>query len=157
MTTMLLDSQAKPRISTEVRQRLVGQLTREHGISISDADHIITDTISFLTVCAAIPEGRFRPSKRVDLGWHQFILNTQDYAEFCDRVAGGFLHHVPDEFTSPAADRRATADTLAPTVEAIRAAGLPFHADLWTAESASCSQCHGGCTNCGQGEDPRCR
>lgn len=141
-------------ISTELRHRLRLQLATEHSIGINQADQIITDTISFLTVCAAHPHQRFRPSKQVDLGWHQFILNTPDYTAFCDQVAGRFIHHVPDEFTAPG--RRATADVLAPTVEAIKAAGLPFHDELWLTGEGRCSQCHAGCTNCGQGgdEDP---
>ena len=141
-------------IATEVRHRLRLQLVGEHSISVAEADHIITDTISFLTVCAANPQRQFRPSKQVDLGWHQFILNTHDYADFCDRIAGRFIHHVPDEFVTPV--RRATADVLAPTVEAIKAAGLPFHPELWSTGEGRCSQCHAGCTNCGQGgdEDP---
>ena len=147
MTTTLSPSPIA--ISTEMRHRLRLQLTHEHSIGVTEADRIITDTISFLTVCAANPHEQFRPSKQVDLGWHQFILNTHDYAEFCDRIAGRFIHHVPDEFAAP--ERRATADVLAPTVEAIKAAGLPFHAELWTAGEGSCSQCHSGCTNCGQG------
>jgi hypothetical protein len=142
-----------PTISTELRHRLRLQLAVEHGITVTDADRIITDTISFLAVCAVNPHHRFRPSQRVDLGWHQFILNTHDYAEFCDQVAGRFIHHVPDEFAAP--ERRATVGTLAPTVEAIKTAGLPFHPELWAAGAGSCSQCHSGCTNCGQGgEDP---
>jgi hypothetical protein len=136
-------------ISTEIRHRLRLQLAAEHGTAVAEADRIITDTISFLTVCATNPHQQFRPSRQVDLGWHQFILNTHDYAEFCDRVAGRFIHHVPDEFAPP--ERRATTDVLAPTVEAIKAAGLPFHPELWATGEGSCSQCHAGCTNCGQG------
>ncbi|NKE56056.1 hypothetical protein FXN61_04115 [Lentzea sp. PSKA42] len=141
-------------MSTEVRHRLRTQLVHEHAISVIEADRIITDTISFLTVCAANRHEQFRPSKQVDLGWHQFILNTHDYAEFCDRAAGRFIHHVPEEFVAP--ERRATADVLAPTVEAIKNAGLPYHPELWLTGEGRCSQCHAGCTNCGQGgdEDP---
>ena len=32
----------------------------------------------------------------MDKGWHAFILHTADYAEFCDRVARRFIHHLPD-------------------------------------------------------------
>jgi hypothetical protein len=69
-------------------------------------------------------------------------------------VGWRFIHHVPDKFVAPV--RRATAGVLAPTVEAIKAAGLPFHAELWLTGEGRCSQCHAGCTNCGQGgdEDP---
>jgi hypothetical protein len=36
------------------------------------------------------------PSKVVDDLWHEFILHSRDYASFCDKAFGGFLHHTPD-------------------------------------------------------------
>jgi hypothetical protein len=36
-------------------------------------------------------------SVRVDEIWHQFVLFTAEYAEFCARFAGRFLHHAPSE------------------------------------------------------------
>ncbi len=35
------------------------------------------------------------PSQDVDALWHEFILNTADYARFCERAFGQMLHHVP--------------------------------------------------------------
>ena len=35
------------------------------------------------------------PSIAVDGAWHEFILFTRDYAQFCDRGLGRFLHHTP--------------------------------------------------------------
>ena len=37
------------------------------------------------------------PSQAVDEAWHEFILFTHHYADFCDEVLGRFLHHVPAE------------------------------------------------------------
>src|SRR6185369_17776993 len=37
------------------------------------------------------------PSKAVDAYWHAFILDTNSYAEWCERTLGRFLHHVPAE------------------------------------------------------------
>ena len=34
--------------------------------------------------------------ERVDWMWHTFALFTLDYAEFCHRHFGRFLHHVPE-------------------------------------------------------------
>lgn len=34
-------------------------------------------------------------SPKVDEVWHQFILFTRQYADFCENVLGGFLHHSP--------------------------------------------------------------
>jgi hypothetical protein len=35
------------------------------------------------------------PSERVDEGWHNFILFTKDYADFCQSNFGHFIHHTP--------------------------------------------------------------
>jgi hypothetical protein len=34
------------------------------------------------------------PSRVVDLAWHEFILMTRPYAQFCDNGLGRFLHHT---------------------------------------------------------------
>lgn len=34
-------------------------------------------------------------SEKVDALWHQFILFTREYQEFCVSYLGGFLHHEP--------------------------------------------------------------
>ncbi len=35
------------------------------------------------------------PSQVVDDLWHEFILHTRAYEDFCRRAFGGFLHHTP--------------------------------------------------------------
>jgi len=34
-------------------------------------------------------------STRIDEAWHQFVLFTAQYSEFCARYAGHLVHHVP--------------------------------------------------------------
>lgn len=46
--------------------------------------------------CAMTPE-----LAKIDEMWHTFVLFTPDYADFCERYFGFFLHHVP---TDDAAD-----------------------------------------------------
>lgn len=36
------------------------------------------------------------PSKVADELWHEFMLSSKDYSEFCERAFGQFLHHTPD-------------------------------------------------------------
>ncbi len=36
------------------------------------------------------------PSKAVDEAWHEMILMTREYTEFCQRAFGRYLHHMPD-------------------------------------------------------------
>lgn len=35
------------------------------------------------------------PIKEIDIVWHTFLLFTSEYADFCDRYVGRFVHHVP--------------------------------------------------------------
>jgi hypothetical protein len=37
------------------------------------------------------------PSKAVDAAWHEFIVFTRGYQDFCRKVLGKFLHHTPAE------------------------------------------------------------
>lgn len=37
------------------------------------------------------------PSQVVDVAWHEFILFTKEYAQFCSKALGHFLHHTPAE------------------------------------------------------------
>jgi len=37
------------------------------------------------------------PSQVVDVAWHEFILFTRNYKEFCTKAIGRFLHHTPTE------------------------------------------------------------
>lgn len=40
-------------------------------------------------------------SPEVDGLWHEFILFTRQYVDFCDRFLGGYLHHEPAMEDSP--------------------------------------------------------
>jgi hypothetical protein len=37
------------------------------------------------------------PSQAVDVAWHEFILFTRNYEQFCRKALGRFLHHTPAE------------------------------------------------------------
>ena len=50
------------------------------------------------------------PSVAVDTAWHEFILLTQAYADFCQLAFGKFLHHAPTN-----GDVKAKRDGLART------------------------------------------
>jgi len=40
------------------------------------------------------------PSQVVDDAWHEFILFTKNYNQFCNKGIGRFLHHTPTEVMS---------------------------------------------------------
>ena len=44
------------------------------------------------------------PSKIVDQAWHEFILFTKQYSDFCEVALGRFLHHTPSSEMANADD-----------------------------------------------------
>lgn len=52
-------------------------------------------------------------SRRVDEVWHQFILYTGEYGEFCDRYFGEFVHHRPSNAPAMPARRSLRPSTFA--------------------------------------------
>lgn len=74
--------------------RVVRRLMSEHGFSREEAEQLFLDTLKFMALAVA-QNKRLSPSGPIDLGWHNFILHTRDYAEFCKSFLGRFLHHEP--------------------------------------------------------------
>lgn len=82
--------------------------------------------------------GYYVVSERVDALWHYFVLHTQEYRDFCAKVYGSFLHHVPilpEEKARWGADYLRTKETYA------KHFGAP-PADLWGEHDLIC---WGGC------------
>jgi len=46
------------------------------------------------------------PSQVVDDLWHEFILHTREYQEFCDKAFGQFLHHTPAAVLGQGAEKK---------------------------------------------------
>jgi hypothetical protein len=49
-------------------------------------------------LCCAWRDGEVlgMPSRLVDEAWHEFILDSLAYTEFCERAFGEYLHHTPE-------------------------------------------------------------
>jgi len=125
-TLQLPGLDARSMLPSGLYDRLAGRLEQEHGHQREKACCIVDETARFLTLCATYPDTAFAPSVLVDQGWHAFILYTRDYAEFCDRIAGRFLHHQP---TDGAAGERPP--TARDTVEFMQRAGIGYNAAMW--------------------------
>jgi hypothetical protein len=74
------------------------RLTRRIAAEHPDLDdglppRILDQAVAFLGTSATATQP-IGPSELVDIGWHTFILYTVDYAPFCERVAGRFIHVV---------------------------------------------------------------
>ncbi|GIL29043.1 glycine-rich domain-containing protein [Actinocatenispora comari] len=152
---------ARELISPALFGQLARRIVTEHGVDSRLAERIMTEALAFLYACAH-SDRPLAPSLMVDIGWHTFILYTRDYARFCRKIAGRFLHHVPDDEppVTPVDDEvghRALRDTIV----ALTATGHHVDIELWTpttpvatrcnggggSGTGKCSQCHAGCVN----------
>ncbi|MEU0787772.1 hypothetical protein ABZ341_40345 [Streptomyces sp. NPDC006173] len=132
-------------LPSELADRLVSRITTEHPeISADTTRRIVGQTAAFVAASGQQPGQNLAPSALVDHGWHAFILHTVDYAVFCERVVGRFVHHVPTEDGDEAPGE--AKETRERTLAAITAAGFSIDTDLWP-DMAECTQCHAGCTD----------
>lgn len=130
-------------------ERLAARLVADEGHSPALAARVLDQALAFLGTSARHHGEPLSPSRAVDPGWHIFVLHTRDYREFCRRIAGRFIDHVP---TGDApADGPALA--LRRTVAAMRSAGYVVDDELWVSSASDCTGCHNGCHN-GCHDDP---
>lgn len=124
--------------------RLVNRIIKDEQLDRQFAERIMDQALGFLQLCAVEPDEAYGPSPLVDIGWHTFILYTREYAEFCNRVAGFFIHHVPTDNESEGSSLGHGLETAS----AMRAHGIAADADLWPS-GAECS--HKKCYSCTTG------
>lgn len=135
-------------VSPELFARLTNRIVADEQINPTLAERIMSQALVFLKACGDNTGTPLSPSPLVDIGWHTFVLYTRDYADFCERVAGRFIHHAP---TDDGADHGDPAEIHTRTLDAIRAAGFTPDQDLWPSVAGDCNsrctQCHARCTD----------
>jgi hypothetical protein len=114
--------------------RLVTRIVKENEYDINLTERIMDQALGFLQLCARDPDGRYSPSAMVDIGWHTFILYTREYATFCTKMAGRFIHHSP--LDEPGASY--PTNLLARTTAAMRVRGLTVDEALWDGHVGDC-------------------
>ena len=78
---------------------LIRRVKEQHDY-LSDADmrKVVKATRDYFYICNQA-KGKMvaMPSEIVDVFWHEFLLFTREYQEFCKKGIGRFLHHTPTE------------------------------------------------------------
>lgn len=80
----------------EKLDRVIRRLVTREGYAMEKAAKIRVEFLRFVSL-KFITEETIAPSPDVDAFWHTFILHTRDYADFCQRHLGRFMHHEPQE------------------------------------------------------------
>lgn len=135
-------------VAERLYERLVARIVDHERLDRDYAERIMDQALAFLATAGRHAGEPLSPSASVDIGWHTFILHTREYAAFCDRVAGRFIHHVPDGESTSCSCSSVSERTLA----TIESAGYVIDPELWTADASRCGSCHeeGNCTASGK-------
>lgn len=78
----------------------VADAVRRRYPSLDDAGvkTVLRGLREYFHVCRAAGRRQVAmPSQAVDVAWHEFILFTRAYQQFCNDALGRFLHHTPAE------------------------------------------------------------
>ncbi len=132
MDTITEDTAKDPRaLLTNDDFEAIAVTVRDNNPGMTDetARRILAEALKFLAACGMPHDGSLRPSRVVDEGWHALILWTQVYAPLCQKLAGRFIHHVPERGNPANHDPNA----LTRTTAAILAAGYTPDYTLWRA------------------------
>lgn len=62
----------------------------------AEAQAVLEELKKWLILCAINSDNEYTMVGSVDELWHIFILHTHKYHDFCEKIAGRYLHHVPD-------------------------------------------------------------
>jgi hypothetical protein len=73
---------------------IVKRISRERRVRKATAARWLHETMKFLDLCASSSQ-ELVPSRRVDHAWHEFLLHTRDYEQWCHDRYRRFIHHTP--------------------------------------------------------------
>jgi hypothetical protein len=114
---------------------LLDKLRKHHPrLREDEADQVLEGLRQWFVACLyADGEMIGMPSRVVDDAWHEFILMTRAYTEFCTKAFGKYLHHTPNALaTEPIAPTIPKTLDLLRKAEMVGVGGMPV---LFTIDS----------------------
>jgi len=91
----------RPSLARVLRYRnddVLHRFLKLYDVSWAEAEDLFTEVKKWLWLCS-LPEATAlsitSPMHMMDEMWHNFVLFTHDYAAFCERYFGRFMHHGP--------------------------------------------------------------
>ena len=112
---------------------LIDKLLKDHVVdSTEEAEVLFSEVKKYLLLASSDREKIWKMySLRVDEVWHQFILYTREYMNFCDRFFGRYIAHSPSNAPKPEGLDKAEATSFVQFVskyEELFGSSLP---DVW--------------------------
>lgn len=130
--------QGRTLVDPELFDRLASFCSEEYNLERDMAERVMDQAIALCYVMGTTNAGDvMAPSKAVDPGWHTFMLHSQEYAAWCQKSFGYFLHHAPNSKTR-------TLGLMFNVTDRIREAGFMVDGTLWgTAAECNAPTCCG--------------
>ncbi|MEV7119770.1 glycine-rich domain-containing protein [Kitasatospora griseola] len=112
---------------------VIEKLVKDHiADTVDEAESLFTEAKRFIALSQSDPNVACEMySVRVDEAWHQFILYTDEYMDFCWRFFGRYVPHSPNNAPkrpSDGHDEHMTFDDFKARYEAMFGGTLP---DVW--------------------------
>ena len=116
---------------------LLGErIAKSCKLSMDDSCGMLVNLIRFLELIAISPVS-LTPSHKIDLAWHEFILFTKLYSNFCRQHFGRYIHH------QPGGDQATNQSQFKATLQLYsQRYGLP-NPKFWSDLEADCGSCEG--------------
>ena len=96
MSTLANRFTGDPASDVLILEPVVRRIAREHRVGEAVARAWLEEALHFLE--RAANAGRMiEPSADADRAWHEFILFTRDYDQYCQERFGRFIHHEPHD------------------------------------------------------------
>lgn len=76
-----------------VPEMLIPRIAKEHEYTLEYAAGALREAKRMLYL-GIISEKAISPSQRIDMAWHEMLMFTRFYQEFCSFI-GKFMHHDP--------------------------------------------------------------
>ena len=166
--TQVFDKDAAIRAADEFSmQDVIERYSHDHDVPMPLAIRHARELKRFLALCAINPNAKYGMRGEVDDLWHVFMFFSLDYTDFCEKVAGHYIHHVPEKRGAFTAEDRAASQSsyelMLADYEAIFKEAPP--ADIWprlgantnkAAGDACGSSCGRSCNTCSRGCGSSC-
>lgn len=127
-------------LQPDVRQSICKRVASKHDLSLCQADEILTDLLLFLSAAATFEDALFSPPDVIDHVWHEFILHTHAYTQFCHSLGVFYIHHVPCDENGDGIEVPEGRDVR----EILTDLGISYKKNLWENFKASCYGCDSG-------------
>lgn len=86
--------EAKTKMETWNLSKVTDRFARDQHLDLQEARRYENEFRRMMLLRMALKR-RYGMNGKTDDYWHTFILYTEDYQRFCDRVVGRFVHHRP--------------------------------------------------------------